>query len=108
MKQLLGAKTLPTEELLAICAQTADGLSAVHRMRIVHRDIKPANIFIVEGGLVKILNFALACYSTLVNEDNTAVTVQRGPVGTIGRPEAVNDIETPRVKELESRGGRSS
>ena len=26
----------------------------------------------------------------------------------VDRPEAVNDIETPRVKELESRGGRSS
>ena len=29
-------------------------------------------------------------------------------VRAVGLAEAVNDIETPRVKELESRGGRSS
>jgi serine/threonine protein kinase len=52
---------LPTEEIVRIGSQVADGLAAAHRRGLIHRDIKPANI-LLEGGdrRVKITDFGLA------------------------------------------------
>ncbi len=53
----------PPEDLresVAIFAQVADGLHAMHRAGIVHADIKPNNILITAEG-VKIIDFGQSC-----------------------------------------------
>jgi len=55
---------LPVHTALAYAAQTASGLSALHRAGIVHCDIKPDNLFLTtQPGApktIKILDFGLA------------------------------------------------
>lgn len=49
--------TLPLDELLAVFARTAEGLSAMHRAGWVHADLKPGNILVTPDRNVKLIDF---------------------------------------------------
>ena len=54
-------QTTSEDDIRAIVAKVASGLTAAHSKQIVHRDIKPANVWICEDtNEVKILDFGLA------------------------------------------------
>jgi len=61
LKDMLATGTLPpTESVVDIIAQVADGLWFAHQQGIVHRDVKPSNIMVLKGGIAKITDFGIA------------------------------------------------
>lgn len=53
-------RPMDMQVLVDILVQACRGLHAAHEQGIVHRDVKPPNIFIVNGGLVKMMDFGIA------------------------------------------------
>lgn len=61
LKEIIATGNLPpTEQVVDIIAQVADGLWFAHQQDIVHRDVKPSNIMVLTGGIAKITDFGIA------------------------------------------------
>jgi tetratricopeptide (TPR) repeat protein len=71
------ADFLRIDRVLASFAQLAGALSYLHDAGIIHRDLKPSNIVILEGGLLKLLDFGIS-QSLLTSGD--------GPAPIVGTP----------------------
>lgn len=64
LDRMLADRPVPVGEAIGMAAQIAAGLAKAHSKGIVHRDIKPANAILTEDGVVKILDFGLAKFSS--------------------------------------------
>lgn len=51
---------LSVEEALSYFSQILSALSHAHGKGIVHRDVKPQNVRLIQGGLVKLVDFGIA------------------------------------------------
>ncbi|RMH76345.1 MAG: serine/threonine protein kinase, partial [Calditrichaeota bacterium] len=60
LKDKIEKGPLPSEEVVDIALQIAEGLREAHEKGIVHRDLKSANIMVTPRGQVKIMDFGLA------------------------------------------------
>jgi eukaryotic-like serine/threonine-protein kinase len=47
---------LPPTEVISYMAQAARGLAHAHEKGVIHRDVKPTNLFLVNTGVVKVLD----------------------------------------------------
>ena len=69
---------LGVSSVLAIAAQLAESLVIAHAQGVVHRDIKPQNLLLDEAGVLKVMDFGVACLS----ERSTTLTQAGALVGT--------------------------
>ena len=75
LRRLIERPPVPWRRAVAIAIAIADGLAAAHAARIVHRDLKPENVFLTKQGAIKILDFGLAHFKPLFEENSGAQAV---------------------------------
>jgi hypothetical protein len=70
------------DEAVGWIAGLLEGLSYLHQNGVVHRDIKPQNIMVDDGGIIRIVDFGIACRPALASANRMTLVGQN--VGTPG------------------------
>jgi serine/threonine-protein kinase len=76
LKNRIDTASLTARQSMAVAAEVAVGLAAIHGAKVVHRDLKPANILLTDDLVPKISDFGI---SRLVSE---AMTRTSSAIGT--------------------------
>jgi tetratricopeptide (TPR) repeat protein len=93
---------VPEAMLREIARQAADGLAAIHALRIVHRDIKPENILITDDYDVRIMDLGVA--KVLEATISIARAGQFAGSMLYGAPEQFDDLPIGPAADLYSLG----
>ncbi|MET7279940.1 protein kinase [Kribbella sp. NPDC005582] len=91
---------LPEARVLAIGAQLATALVAIHERGIVHRDLKPANVLVTDDDVVKLTDLGIARWTEVTQTGGAQLT------GTLGyvAPEVANGSEATAASDVFSLG----
>ena len=94
-------RRLPVAEALAITKHVLLGLARAHAVGIVHRDLKPDNVFLVEGGLAKIVDFGVSKIERPRDRTMPLALTGRGTV--LGTPFYMSPEQAQAKPELDGR-----
>lgn len=61
LRATLKSERLQLTQVVGIALQLANALAAAHAHGVVHRDLKPENVITTSAGVVKVLDFGIAC-----------------------------------------------
>jgi serine/threonine protein kinase len=98
---------LPPDEVVAYMAQAARGLAHAHEKGVIHRDVKPTNVFLVNTGVVKILDLGFGELVGMAGQTGNVFDTDEGVVvGTTDfmSPEQVKDKAVDARTDLFSLG----
>lgn len=79
LRELIDSRErLGVAAVLAIAGQLAEALAVAHAQGVVHRDIKPQNLLLDDHGVLKVMDFGVACLA----ERSSTLTQAGAIVGT--------------------------
>jgi TolB-like protein/Tfp pilus assembly protein PilF len=95
---------LPLPEAVDLARQVAEALAEAHARGVVHRDLKPSNVIIAPGGRARVLDFGLAQYRPLVDDEaDTWSGLHDAEAGTLAGTVAYMSPEQARGRDLDAR-----
>ncbi|MGO9466400.1 MAG: serine/threonine-protein kinase [Isosphaeraceae bacterium] len=98
---------LPPGEVIDYMAQAARGLAHAHEKGVIHRDVKPTNVFLVNTGIVKVLDLGCGELVGMAGQAGNVFDTDEGiVVGTTDfmSPEQVKDAAIDARTDLFSLG----